>query len=270
MQMRLPAARLTTAAALVLATLMAGAPSAQGADDPPGPEPEAPFEVTLTSSPATTDFGHRTVDLTGTVTEDDGTPVADAPVKLHESVQYDTWNPWYDPIDPTERETRDLGTVRTDAEGRFSLADVRADRWEDEPSPYLFPSNEVQFQASYDPGDPNDHHFFFAHHTVAVEPVAGAITYKVNRTRVQAGDHLVVTGKVSWPAGHGPVAGPRVLLRTYWESAYNAQTTTDAQGNFLVQTRIRDYDNEFVLFSAPKDYYMAGASADLPVKNVTP
>ncbi|MFD0432854.1 hypothetical protein [Streptomyces chartreusis] len=30
------------------------------------------------------------------------------------------------------------------------------------------------------------------------------------------------------------------------------------------------YDNEFVIFSAPGDYYLAGASKNLSVKNVTP
>ncbi|GHE40763.1 hypothetical protein GCM10018785_07860 [Streptomyces longispororuber] len=269
---RFPVARSAAVAALALAVLGIGVPAAHGTDNAPAPggPPPAPFTVTLSSNTPTTDYGHRAVDLSGTVARADGTPLAGAPVKLLKSVMYTTWNPWGDPIDPVERETLALGTVRTDAEGRFSLADVPADRWQDEPSTFLFPRHEVEFQASYDPGDPDDNEIFFADTTVAAEPVTSTISYKVNKTKVRAGDTLVVTGKVSWPAGHGPVAGTRVLLRTYYESAYNAKTTTDARGNFTVRAKIRDYDNAFVVFSAPKDYYIAGASKHLPVKNVTP
>lgn len=272
MRLRTPIARLTATAALALATVAAGMAPAHGtgtraASSEP---PPADFTVTLSSSPTATDFDHRTVDLAGTVTRADGTPVADAPVKIGKSVLYNTWNPWGDPIDPTEREHLALGTVRTDGQGRFSLPNVRADRWQDTASIFLFPRHRVEFQASYDPGDPDDHHFFYADTRVDAEPVASSLTYKVNKTEVHAGDTLVVKGRVTWPAGHGPVAGTRVLLRTYFESAYNAQTTTDARGNFTVRAKIRDYDKEFVLFSAPKDYYIAGASKELPVKNVTP
>ncbi|GHC68263.1 acyl carrier protein [Streptomyces flavofungini] len=269
---RPPVARLTATAALALATLTLGLAPAHAADatatatdDPPEPA----YTVSLTSSKSTTDYGHRDVDLTGTVSRADGTPVADAPVALLKSVLYDTWNPWGDPIDPTERETLNLGTVRTDAKGQFTLPDITADRWEDKNSVFLFPRHRVEFQASYDPGDPDDNEIYFGDTTVAAQPVASTISYKVNRTKVRKGDTLIVTGKVTWPAGHGPVAGTRVLLRTYYESAYNAQTTTDASGKFTVRTKIRDYDNEFVIFSAPKDYYIAGAGKDLPVKNVT-
>ncbi|MFD0412451.1 acyl carrier protein [Streptomyces sp. NPDC127108] len=268
---RLPVARLTATTALALATLALGMAPAHGADTArttDGP-PEAAYTVSLTSSDSTTDYAHRDVDLTGTVSRADGTPVADAPVKLLKSVLYDTWNPWGDPIDPTERETLNLGTVRTDAKGNFTLRDVKADRWEDRNSVFLFPRHRVEFQASYDPGDPTDNEIYFGDTTVAAQPVASKITYKVNRTKVRKGDTLIVTGKVTWPAGHGPVAGTRVLLRTYYESAYNAQTKTDASGKFTVRAKIRDYDNEFVVFSAPKDYYIARAAKDLPVKNVT-
>ncbi|MGH4035924.1 acyl carrier protein [Actinomycetota bacterium Odt1-20B] len=271
MHLRLPvAARLTAAAALALATVVAAAPAhaAQAApaqDEPPAQE----FTVTLSSSAAATDYDHRSTNLSGTVTRADGTPVADAPVKLGKDVQYNTWNPWGDPIDPTERESLALGTVRTDANGRFTLDDVRADRWQDTASGYLFPRHQVLFWATYDPGDPDDNHYFYGDTTVNVKPVASSISYHVNRTKVRAGDTLLVTGKVTWPDGHGPVAGTRVLLRTYYESAYNAQATTDAHGNFAVRAKIRDYDNQFVVFSAPKDYYVAGADKTLPVKNVT-
>ncbi|MDF3145464.1 MULTISPECIES: acyl carrier protein [unclassified Streptomyces] len=227
------------------------------------------YEVTLTSSTATTDYDHRTVDLTGTLTRPDGTPVADAPVQLEESVLFKTWNPWGDPIDPTEWETRGLGTVRTDAEGRYTLEDVPADRWDDEPSRYLSPRHEVRFRAVYDT-DPTDFHMAFADTAVRVEPVASSLTYRVSKLIVRPGDGLTVTGKVTWPAGHGPVAGTRVFLRQYFESQYDAQTTTDAAGNFTIRTKIREDDREFVVFSAPKDYYLAGVSKDLPVMNIAP
>ncbi|WP_432197378.1 hypothetical protein [Streptomyces sp. bgisy027] len=38
----------------------------------------------------------------------------------------------------------------------------------------------------------------------------------------------------------------------------------------LQRARIRDYDDEFVVFPAPGDHRLAGASKDLPVKHVTP
>ncbi|MFI6007256.1 acyl carrier protein [Streptomyces sp. NPDC051243] len=259
--MRSTAARPTAVAALALAATAALVQPAHAAD---GDD----YQVTLTSSTATTDYANRTVDLTGTLTRADGTPVADAPVRLEASVLFDTWNPWGDPIDPTEWETRDLGTVHTDDEGHFTLEDVPADRVDDQPSPYLFPRHRVMFRAVYDT-DPTDFHMAFADTTVKVEPVTSAITYRVNKTKVRVGDTLVVKGRIAWPAGHGPIAGTRVFLRTYFESAYNAQTTTDARGDFTVRAKIRNYDNEFVIFSAPKDYYIAGASKDLPVKNVT-
>jgi hypothetical protein len=258
---RSTAARPTAVAALALAATALVAPSAHAAD---GDD----YVVTLTSSTATTDYTNRTVDLTGTLTRTDGTAVADAPVQLQESVLFNTWNPWGDPIDPTEWETRDVGTVRTDDEGHFTLEDVPADRVENTPSPYLFPRHQVMFRAIYDT-DPSDFHMTLADTTVKVKPVASSLSYQVNKVKVRVGDTLVVKGRVTWPAGHGPVAGTRVFLRTYFESAYNAQTTTDAQGNFTVRAKIRDYDNEFVVFSAPKDYYVAGASKDLPVENIT-
>lgn len=260
--MRSTAARPAVVAALALVTAAMVVPPAHAADD-------TDYRVTLTSSTATTNFGHRTVDLTGTLTRPDGTPVADAPVQLEESVLYDTWNPWGDPIDPTEWETRGLGAVHTDAAGRFTLEDVPADRADGGNSPYLFPRHEVMFRAVYDT-DPTDNHMAFADRTVTVQPVTSSFTYRVDKTTVHTGDELVVRGKVTLPAGHGPVVGTRVLLRTYFESAYNAQTTADIFGNFTIRTKIRSYDHDFVLFSAPKDYYIAGASKDLPVKNVTP
>ncbi|MEV0278823.1 acyl carrier protein [Streptomyces sp. NPDC050610] len=265
MNTRIPLARLATAAVLAMATTAIGMPAAHAAR---AAEPEDAFKVTLSSSAATTDFTHRTVDLTGTVTRADGAPVADVPVQLSQNVTFETWNPWGDPIDPTERESRGLGTLRTDAKGRFALSGVPADRWEKKDSKFPIASHEVEFRAAYDPGDPDDGHFFFADTSVTVQPVASTLSYKVDKTKVHPGDTLTVTGKVAWPAGHGPVKGARVLLRTYYETESNAQTTADANGNFTVRAKIRKDDHDFVLFSAPKDYYIAGATKELPVKNV--
>jgi protocatechuate 3,4-dioxygenase beta subunit len=271
------AARLTASALLALATTAAlTLPAAAEQATPAGgtaasnTSAPAPYQLTLSSDPNTTDFGHRTVNLSGTLSRADGSPVADATVPVDEAVLYRTWNPWGDPIDPIERESRSLGTVRTDSDGQFTLDGVSADRWLTRNSTFVTPLNQVQFYASYDPQeDPTNQDILFAETTVATQPVGGTISYKVNKTKVRAGDTLVVSGKVTWPAGGGPVAGTRVLLRTYFESSYNAQTITDARGNFTVSSRIRDYDNEFVIFSAPNDYYLAGASQNLPVKNLS-
>ncbi|UUU19330.1 acyl carrier protein [Streptomyces sp. DSM 40750] len=271
MRKRSPAARLTTTAVLTLAITGAGVLPAHAYDRAPGVSGDAAYRLDISADRLTTDYDERTVDLTGVLTRPDGTPVADAPVEVGQSVLYNTWNPWGDPIDPTERESRSLGTVRTDDQGRFTLSGVSADRWEERASLFLSPRHEVEFHASYDPAeDPTDRDIVFARAGVAVKPVASGITYKVNKARVRAGDTLVVTGKVTWPAGHGPVAGTRVFLRTYFESQYNAQTTTDAKGNFTVRAKIRGYDREFVILSAPADYYIAKASKALPVRNVTP
>ncbi|MFF1449895.1 acyl carrier protein [Streptomyces sp. NPDC058274] len=274
MRLRPLAARLTATALLALtttaaATLPASAEPAGGAGAP-GTSTPAPYQLTLSTNPSTADFGHRTVNLTGTLSRADGSPVTDATVPVKEAVLYKTWNPWGDPIDPIERESRSLGTLRTDSNGHFTLDGVSADRWLTQNSTFVTPLNQVQFYASYDPPeDPTNQDIVFAETTVVTQPTAGTISYKVNKTRVHAGEILVVQGKVTWPAGHGPVAGTRVLLRTYFESSFNAQTTTDAQGNFIVTSKIRDYDNEFVIFSAPNDYYLAGASQNLPVKNLS-
>lgn len=259
--MRLLAPRPIAVAALTLLASAVVVPSAHSAD--------RDYTVTLTTSTDSTDFDHRTVDLTGTLTAPDGTPAANHPVQLEQSVLFRTWNPWGDPIDPTEWETRSLGTVRTDAEGRFKLEDVPADRWDARPSPYLDPRHEVMFRAMYDTDDPTDGQMAFADAEVSVQPAASSLTYRVSNIIVRAGTRLTVTGKVAWPAGHGPVEGTRVFLRQYFESEYNAQTTADADGNFTITTTVRGRDYEFVLFSAPKDYYMSGVTKELPIKNIT-
>ncbi|MFJ5262231.1 acyl carrier protein [Streptomyces sp. NPDC088387] len=262
MSMRSMAAWPTAVAALVLAATAVAVPSAHAAD-------EDDYRLTLTSSSDTTDFGHRTVDLSGTLTRPDGTPAADAPVRLQASLLFNTWNPWGDPIDPITGEGRDLGTVRTDANGRFVLEDVPADRVPSTPGRTLFPRHEVVFYASHD-ADPADPGYVSADTTVNVQAESSTLTYQVNKRKVREGEYLIVTGKVAWPAGLGPVAGTRVLLRTYFENAYNAQTTTDASGNFMLRAKIDRDDNEFVVFSSPTDYYIAGEGHTLPVENVTP
>ncbi|MFE0629451.1 hypothetical protein ACFW3D_21135 [Streptomyces sp. NPDC058864] len=227
----------------------------------------ASYRLTLSATPDHTDFGRRKVDLSGTLTRADGSPVTDASVSVGQGVMYATWNPWGDPINPVESESRSLGTLHTDQNGRFTLDDVAADRWTDKNSVLLSPLDQVQFYATYDPAeDPSDHDVVYADTTVSTSPVASTLTYKVNKNTVRVGDTLTVTGKVSWPAGHGPIAGTRVFLRTYYENQYNAQTTTDGQGNFTVSAKIRSYDREFVIFSAPRDYYISGAEHRLPVK----
>ncbi|MFF6979759.1 acyl carrier protein [Streptomyces sp. NPDC008343] len=261
MRMRLTAARPIAVAALTLLASAVVVPSAHSAD--------RDYTVTLTTSTDTTGFDHRTVDLTGTLTGPDGKPAANHPVQLEQSVLFNTWNPWGDPIDPTEWETRSLGTVRTDSEGRFKLEDVPADRWDAQPSHYLDPRHEVLFRAMYDTDNPTDGQMAFADAEVSVQPVASSLSYRVSNIIVRAGMRLTVTGKVTLPAGHGPVEGTRVFLRQYYENEYQAQATTDAAGNFTINTTVRGYDNEFVLFSAPEDYYISGASKELPVKNIT-
>ncbi|GHH69225.1 hypothetical protein GCM10018793_01350 [Streptomyces sulfonofaciens] len=261
----LPATALTaepTAASGTSATSAASAESAASAS--------AGYHLALSTDPASPDFTDRTVDVGGVLTRDDGTPVADAPVSVGEGVLFETWNPWGDPIDPVERESRGLGTVRTDENGRFTLPDVTADRWDSTPSPFLTPLHEVEFWASYDPPeDPTDQDIVFGDTLVNTPSVSSGITYRVNRTKVRAGDTLTVTGKVIFPEGHGPVAGTRVLLRGNWENEYNAQTTADADGNFTVSLKVQDYYQDFAVFSAPNDYFISKAGQDLPVVNVT-
>ncbi|MGW3245494.1 acyl carrier protein [Streptomyces sp. NPDC001070] len=279
-----PAAGRSTATAL-FALLIAGAtapahaaPTAPATSSSPTTAPTnthssttepaaASYRLTLSATPDHTDFGHRKVDLSGTLTRSDGTPVVDASISVGQGVMYATWNPWGDPINPVESEGRSLGTLRTDESGRFTLDDVAADRWLDRDSVLLSPLNQVEFYSTYNSAeDPSDHDVVYADATVSTSPVASTLTYKVNKTQVHTGDTLTVTGKVSWPAGHGPVAGTRVFLRTYYENQYNAQTTTDGQGNFTVSAKIRSHDREFVIFSAPHDYYISGAEHTLPVK----
>lgn len=269
MRTRLLVARCTAMALLGFATIAATAPTAVAE-----PAVAGAYTVTLAADPVSTDFDHRTVTLTGAVTRSDGTPVADGAVQLGESVLYETWNPWEDPIDPIERETRTVDNVRTDENGQFSLSDVLVDRWSEEPSRYLNPLNEVNFFANYDADPANDdplgRDIFSAQLPVATTPVASTLTYKVDKKKVREGDTLTVTGNVSWPDGHGPVAGTRVFLRTYSQTPgqYNAQTTADAAGNFTVSSEVRDFDDEFVIFSAPSDYYISGVSHKLPVEKV--
>ncbi|MEU1622066.1 hypothetical protein ABZ479_32800 [Streptomyces sp. NPDC005722] len=227
----------------------------------------ASYRLSLSAAPDHTEFGQRKVDLSGTLTRSDGSPVADAAISVGQGVMYATWNPWGDPINPVESESRSLGTLHTDDSGRFTLANVAADRWLDKNSVLLSPLDQVEFYATYDPAeDPSDHDVVYADATVNTSPVTSTLTYKVSKNTVRAGDTLTVTGRVSWPAGHGPVAGTRVFLRTYYENQYNAQTTTDGQGNFTVSAKIKSYDRDFVIFSAPHDYYISGAEHTLPVK----
>lgn len=255
--------RFAATALLTLATLAAStyaaAPDAAASDDG--------YVVTLQSDPAVTDYDRRHTDLSGTVTHTDGTPVADADVQLNEFLVFDTWNPWGDPIDPEYLETNPLGTLHTDADGRFGLADVLVDHVTD--SSLMNSAHQVRFAAVYDvDGDPNTpQDSYYGESTMDVDAVPSTLTYHVNKTTVHAGDTLTVTGTVDWADGHGPVAGTEVFLRTYYENEYRVRTTTDENGTFTLSAQVRDYDNEFVVFSAPRDYYVAGVSRTLPVTN---
>jgi hypothetical protein len=256
-------ARLATTALLSLATIATStcltAPGAAAAHHG--------CTVTLRTDPAATDYDHRHTDLSGTVTHADGTPVANADVELNEFLVFDTWNPWGDPIDPEYVETNPLGTLHTDADGKFSLAQVLVDHTTD--SSLINSAHRVDFTAGYDvDGDPNTpQDSCVGQSSLTAEAVPSTLTYHVNKTRVHAGDTLTVTGTVGWADGHGPVAGTEVFLRTYYENEYRVKTTTDEKGAFTLSARVRDYDNEFVVFSAPRDYYVAGETHTLPVTN---
>lgn len=87
------------------------------------------------------------------------------------------------------------------------------------------------------------------------------------RTRGARDTHSRPAPPLPTTPGDVPGVRTRVFLRQYFESEHNARTTTDADGNFALSTRIRAYDHDFVLFSAPEDYCVAGASKTLPVRN---
>jgi hypothetical protein len=264
-------ARIAAAASLVLATIAAGALPAHAADAAPrtvGP-PGQPYQLNLLTDPASTDYDHRRVNLTGVLTRADGTPVVNGGVVVSEAIIFTTWNPWGDPIDPIYSEARTLDTVRTDQNGQFALPDTLADHVGNSSLSQVQPV--VEFDAEYDPdGDPATYNSVFDSIQRPAVPVQSTLTYKVDKTRVHTGDTLTVSGTVGRPAGHGSVAGTPVFLRAFSESLSDARTTADAAGRFSFRYTVRGEDADFHVFSAPTDFYVAGASADLPVHHPVP
>jgi hypothetical protein len=233
-----------------------------------GDEPGSPYRITLATDPATTDYDHRRADVTGTLTTADGTPVAGVPVKLNEAVVFNTWNPWGDPIDPIYTESTDLGTVQTDADGQFSISSVLVDHTG--ASSLLNSAHEVDFSATYDvDGDADTwQDTYVGQAAISAGTVSSTLTYHVNKSKVKAGDILTVDGQVTLPRGQEP-EGTEVFLRTYYEQEYHAKTTAEDDGGYVLAVKIRNYDNEFVIFSAPRDYYTAGRQYNLPVTNTS-
>ncbi|MFJ8137060.1 acyl carrier protein [Streptomyces sp. NPDC096013] len=255
--------RLAATAALLLAAGALSAPAAS-ADD----APSKAYVLTVTTSPTTTNYQERHVDVTGTVTKADGTPAPNIPVTLQEVVQFTTWNPWGDPIDPNYYEPRDLGKPVTDANGKFTVPDVDIDH--SGGSSLLNVQHDVHITASYDEdGDPNTpQDGYFTETTVAAKARTSKISYSVNKKKVKAGDILTVQGKVTLPQGVEP-EGTEVFLQTYWEQQYHVKVTAEDDGFFVMSVRVSSYDDTFVLRTAPRDLYVAGATQKLPITNTS-
>ncbi|MHC5256500.1 acyl carrier protein [Streptomyces sp. UC4497] len=258
--------RTAALAALLLAAgaLSAPAASAQSADAAPGDA----YVLNVTTNPTGTDYDNRRVDVTGTVTKADGTPAPNIPVTVKEVVRFTTWNPWGDPIDPNYYEPRELGTPVSDAKGKFTIPNVSIDHVG--ASSLLNAEHEVQITALYDEdGDldtPQDG--YYADTTVGVDTRSSTVSYQVNKRKVKAGDILTVQGRVTTPEGVDPY-DTEVFLQTYWESQYDVKTTTEHDGFFVMSVRVDSDDNKFVLRTAPRDLYVAGAEKTLPVTNTS-
>ncbi|MGW0829738.1 acyl carrier protein [Streptomyces prunicolor] len=258
--------RLAATAALLLTTGALSAPAASAS--PSDASPGDAYVLTVTTNPATTDFDNRHVDVTGTVTKADGTPAPNIPVTVEEVVQFTTWNPWGDPIDPHYYEPRDLGKPVTDANGKFTIPDVDIDHATD--SSLLNVEQGVQITALYDEdGDLNTpQDGYFADTTVGVNTRSSSVSYRLSKKKVKAGDILTVTGKVTLPKGVQP-QGTEVFLQTYWEQEYDVKVTATYDGFFVMSVRVTGYDDTFTLRTAPRDMYVAGAQQALPVTNTS-
>lgn len=259
--------RLATTAALLLTVGALSVPAAASAK-PSNAAPVRDYVLTLTANPSSTTFSHRRVDVTGTLTQSDGTPVPNAPITLQESVRFTTWNPWGDPIDPTEYETRDLGKPVTDAKGKFTLPRVVIDHVTS--SSLLNAQHKVEITASYDvdgnPNTPQDSSF--ARKYLTINGKVSDVTYQVNKKRVKDGTILTVQGKVILPRGIHR-GGTGVFLQTYWENQSRVQTTTEDDGFFVMSVRVRNYDGTFTLRTAPTDLYVSGVTKPLPITNTS-
>lgn len=258
--------RLAATAALLLATGALSAPAASAT--PSDASPGDAYVVTVTTNPASTNYQERYVDVTGTVTKADGTPAPNIPVTLQEVVQFTTWNPWGDPIDPNYYESRDLGKPVTDANGKFTIPDVDIDHATG--SSLLNVQHDVHITALYDEdGDLNTpQDGYFAETTVAANTRSSSLTYKVTKRKVKAGDILIVHGKVTLPKGVNP-QGTEIFLQTYWEQEYDVKVTAKDDGSFALKVRVSGYDDTFALRSAPTDLYVAGAVQKLPITNTS-
>ncbi|MFJ2888721.1 MULTISPECIES: acyl carrier protein [unclassified Streptomyces] len=258
--------RLAATAALLLAAGALSAPAASAA--PSDAAPGDAYVLTVTTNPASTNYQERHVDVTGTVTKADGTPAANIPVTLQEVVQFTTWNPWGDPIDPNYYEPRDLGKPVTDANGKFTVPDVDIDH--EGGSSLLNVQRAVHITALYDEdGDLNTpQDGYFAETTVATKARTSTVSYSVNKKKVKAGDILTVQGKVTLPQGVEP-QGTEIFLQTYWEQQSHVKVTAEDDGFFVLSVRVSSYDDTFVLRTAPTDLYVAGATQKLPITNTS-
>lgn len=258
--------RLAATAALLLAAGALSVPAASA--KPANADPVRAYKLTVATNPTSTSYDSRRADVSGTVTKADGTPAPNIPVTVQEVVLFTTWNPWGDPIDPTYYEPRDLGKPVTDANGKFTIRNVNIDHVTG--SSLLNVQHNVQITAFYDEdGDLNTpQDGYYANTTVAAKTKSSSVSYKVSKKKVKAGDILTVQGKVTLPKGVEP-EGTEVFLQTYWESEYRAKTTAEDDGFFVMSVRVRDYDDTFVLRTAPTDLYVAGTKQPLPITNTS-
>ncbi|MEU5688344.1 hypothetical protein [Streptomyces venezuelae] len=156
----------------------------------------------------------------------------------------------------------------SDANGEFTLRDVEIDHVGG--SSLLNVERDVQITAQYDKdGDldtPQDGSY--ADTTVATTAKSSSLTYKVNKTKVKAGDILTVQGKVTVPQGEYP-GDTEIFLQTYWENQYHVKTTAEEDGFFVLSVRVSRDDNAFRLRTAPGDLYVKGAEQKLPITNTS-
>ncbi|MET9296392.1 hypothetical protein [Streptomyces sp. NPDC003077] len=274
MRTRPRAARIAAAAALALTTV-AGALPAQAASRTVGEtrEPHEKFAFeSFTTSSRTTDYAHRAVDLAGVLVHA-GTnePVADAEVDLFADFVFSTWNPWGDHLPPDWSRRVGLGTVRTDAHGRFALPRAVIDhKGLTSDDLYLF-TGTVELSAVYDADDdeqtaPDARSAL----TLRTKREQTHLTVETDRPRVHVGDSFTITGKVSVPAGFGPPTGTPVLFRFYYENIHTARTTADDDGYFKLKYKVKAGDGGFVAFTAPRDLYLAGDSKPVPTEVPVP
>ncbi|MFJ2395411.1 hypothetical protein ACIOTI_22000 [Streptomyces sp. NPDC087843] len=172
------------------------------------------------------------------------------------------------PDRPHLLEPRDLGTPVSDADGKFTIPDVDIDHVGG--SSLLNVQHRVQITALYDEdGDLNTpQDGYYADTTVAADAKDSSLSYKVNKKKVKAGDILTVQGKVTLPKGVEP-GDTEVFLQTYNEVEYHVRTTTEDDGFFVLSVRVSADDDTFELRTAPRDFYVAGASRSLPVTNTS-